>query len=147
MKIRRLLLRVRLIPAVLLAVFGVANAQTPGTPPPPDSQASEHRLERLATLLDLTETQKTQVKAILDAEHAKMKTQWQAAQAAGTKPSFEAMRAAHQQIQAETLQQLTPVLTSTQLKKFQVLMEQEHARGGHGPHGPPPGDAPSDSTH
>ena len=142
MKIRRLLL------LVLLAVFGVANAQTPGTPPPSDSQASEHRMERLATLLDLTDTQKTQVKAILDAEHAKMKAQMQAAQASGTRPSFEEMRAAHQQIQAETLQQLTPVLTSTQLKKFQVLMEEEHAHGGRGPHGPPPsGDAPSDSTH
>ena len=132
---------------VLLAVFGVANAQTPGTPPPPDSRGSEHRMERLATLLELTDAQKTQVKAVLDAEHAKMKAQLQAAQASGTKPSFEQMRTAHQQIQAETLQQLTPVLTSAQLKKFQVLME-EHGRGGRGPHGPPPsGDAPSDSTH
>ena len=106
-------------------------------------------MERLATLLDLTDTQKTQVKAILDAEHAKVKAQMEAAQASGTKPSFEQMRAAHQQIQAETLQQLTPVLDSTQLKKFQVLMEEQ--RGGHwrrGPHGPPPsGDAPSDSVH
>jgi Spy/CpxP family protein refolding chaperone len=142
-------MKIRMLLLVFLAVFGVANAQTTGTaPPPPDSQASEHRMERLATLLDLTDTQKTQVKAILDAEHAKMKAQRQAAQAAGTKPSFEEMRAAHQQLQAETLQQLTPVLTSTQLKKFQVLMENEHARGGHGPHGPPPpGAAPSDSTH
>lgn len=133
---------------VLLAVFGVANAQTPGAPPPPDARAGEHRMERLATLLELTDTQKTQVKAILDAEHAKMRAQLQAAQASGTKPSFEQMRAAHQQIQAETLQQLTPVLTSAQLKKFQVLMEEEHGHGGRGPHGPPPsGDAPSDSNH
>jgi len=141
-------MKFKLLFLVLLAVFGVANAQTSGTPPPPGSRAGEHRMERLATLLDLTDTQKTQVKAILDAEHAKMKAQLQAAQASGTKPSFEQMRAAHQQIQAETLQQLTPVLTSTQLKKFQVLMEEEHGRGGRGPHGPPPsGDAPSDSTH
>jgi hypothetical protein len=99
MKARTLALRFRLVPAVLLAVFGVANAQRPGAPPPPDSQAGEHR-----------------------------------------------MRATHQQIQAETLQQLTPVLTSTQLKKFQVLMEEGRGRGG--PHGPPrSGDAPSDSTH
>jgi hypothetical protein len=53
-------------------------------------------------------------------------------------------------VQAETLQQLTPVLTSAQLKKFQVLMQEE--RGGHGggrgPHGPPPsGETPSDSGH
>jgi Spy/CpxP family protein refolding chaperone len=103
-------------------------------------------MERLATLLDRSDTQRTQVNAILDAERAKMRAQLQAAQASGTKPSFEQTRAAHQQIQAETLQQLTPVLTSTQLKKFQVLMEEERGRGG--PHGPPrSGDAPSDSTH
>ena len=141
-------MKFKIVLLVLLAVFGVANAQTPGTPPPPDSRAGEHRMERLATLLDLTDTQKTQVKAILDAEHAKMRAQLQAAQASGTKPSFEQMRTAHQQIQAETLQQLTPVLTSAQLKKFQVLMEEERGRGGRGPHGPPPsGDAPSESSH
>jgi Spy/CpxP family protein refolding chaperone len=138
-------MKVKILSLILLTVFGVANAQTP----PSDSRGGEHRMERLATLLDLTDTQKTQVKAILDAEHAKMRSQMQEARASGTKPSFEQMRAAHQQIQAETLQQLTPVLTSAQLKKFQVLMEEE--RGGHGgwgPHGPPPsGDAPPDSSH
>ena len=140
-------MKVKIPSLILLAVLGVANAQAPGTPPPPDSQWGEQRMERLATLLDLSDTQKTQVKAILDAERAKMRAQLQAAQASGTKPSFERTRAAHQQIQAETLQQLTPVLTSTQLKKFQVLMEEEHGRRG-GPHGPPrSGDAPSDSTH
>jgi len=91
MQVEILSLRLRLVPAVLLAVFGVANAQTPGAPPP---------------------------------------------------------SAVHQQIRAETLQQPTPVLTSTQLKKFQVLMEEQRGHGGRGRHGPPPaGDAPSDSTH
>ena len=137
-------MKVRILALVLLAVFGSASAQTP----PPDSRGGEHRMEHIATLLDLTDTQKTQVKAILDAEHAKMKAQLQAAQASGTKPSFEQMRATHQQIQAETLQQLTPVLTSAQLKKFQVLREEERGHGGRGPHGPPPGDAPpADSSH
>ena len=138
-------MNVKILALVLLVVFGSATAQTP----PPDSRGGEHRMEHLATLLDLTDTQKTQVKAILDAEHAKMRAQMQAAQASGTKPSFEQMRAAHQQLQAETLQQLTPVLTSTQLKKFQVLMEEERGRGGHGPHGPHSGDTPppADSSH
>jgi Spy/CpxP family protein refolding chaperone len=139
-------MKIRILSLVLLALFGVANGQTP----PADSRGGgEQRMERLTTLLDLTDTQKTQVKAILDAEHAKMRAQMQAAQASGTKPSFEQMRAAHQQIQAETVQQLTPVLTSAQLKKFQAWMEEEHGgRGGRGPHGPPPsGDAPSDSGH
>ncbi len=137
-------MNVKVVTLLLLAVFGSANAQTP----PPDARGGEHRMERLATLLDLTDTQKTQVKAILDAEHAKMRAQMQAAQSSGTKPSFEQMRAAHQQLQAETLQQLTPVLTSAQLKKFQVLMEEERGHGGRGPHGPPSGDTPpSDPSH
>jgi Spy/CpxP family protein refolding chaperone len=93
-------------------------------------------------LLDLTDTQKAQVKTILDAEHAKMRAQFQAAKASGTKPSFDEMRAARQQSRAETIQQLTPVLTASQLKKFEVLMDEEHGPQGRGPHGPHSGDAP-----
>jgi len=126
---------------VLLCGTCVALAQTPPEPHsgPPDGA---HQLDRLTTLLDLTDTQKAQVKTILDAEHAKMRAQFQAAQASGTKPSFDEMRAARQQSRAETIQQLTPVLTASQLKKFQVLMEEEHGPRGRGPHGPPSGDAP-----
>ena len=125
----------------LLCVVSAAIAQSPpqGTP----KGGSEHQLERLTTLLDLTDTQKAQVKTILDAEHAKMRAQFQSAQASGTKPSFEQMRTARDQMRTETLQQLTPVLTPTQLKKFELLME-EHRGEGRGPHGPAPsGDAPS----
>jgi Spy/CpxP family protein refolding chaperone len=126
---------------VLLCGVSVAFAQTPSEPHsgPPDGA---HQLDRLTTLLDLTDTQKAQVKTILDAEHAKMRAQFEAAKASGTKPSFDEMRAAHQQSRAETIQQLTPVLTASQLKKFQVLMEEEHGPRGRGPHGPPSGDAP-----
>jgi Spy/CpxP family protein refolding chaperone len=133
-----------LLTLVLLCGGAVAFAQTPPDQPPGPPHAA-HELDRLTTLLDLTDTQKAQVKAILDAEHAKMRAQFQAAQASGTKPSFEEMRAARQQSRAATIQQLTPVLSASQLKKFQVLMEEEHEHGprGFGHHGPPPsGDAP-----
>jgi hypothetical protein len=60
-------------------------------------------MDHLATLLDLTDAQKTQVQAVLEAEHAKMKTQRDQAQAAGTKPTFEEMKAAHEQAQQDTL--------------------------------------------
>ena len=40
-----------------------------------------------------------------------------------------------QQLHAETVQQLTPVLTPSQLKKFEVLMEEERGPRGRGPHG------------
>ena len=126
---------------VLLCGAGVAFAQAPPDHPPgPPNPA--HQLDRLTTLLDLTDTQRAQVKTILDAEHAKMRAQFQAAQASGTKPTFEEMRAARQQARAATVQQLTPVLTASQLKKFQVLMEEERGPQGRGPHGPPSGDAP-----
>src|SRR5580693_3102807 len=120
----------------LLCVVSSAIAQSPPQGPP--KGGSEHQLERLTTLLDLTDTQKAQVKTILDAEHAKMRAQFESAQASGTKPSFEEMRAARQQARAATVQQLTPVLTASQLKKFQVLMEEEHGPHGRGRHGPPP---------
>jgi Spy/CpxP family protein refolding chaperone len=131
-----------LLALVLLWGAGAAFAQAPPDHPPgPPNPA--HQLDRLTTLLDLTDTQKAQVKTILDAEHAKMRAQFQAAQASGTKPTFEEMRAARQQARAATVQQLTPVLTASQLKKFQVLREEEQGpHGGHRPHGPPSGDAP-----
>ena len=130
-----------LLALVLLWGAGVAFAQAPPDHPPGPPNAA-HQLDRLTTLLDLTDTQKAQVKTILDAEHAKMRAQFQAAQASGTKPTFEEMRAARQQARADTVQQLTPVLTASQLKKFQVLMEEERGPHGRGPHGPPSGDAP-----
>ena len=125
----------------LLCVVSAAIAQSPPQAPP--KGGSEHQLERLTTLLDLTDTQKSQVKTILDAEHAKMRAQFESAKASGTKPSSEQMRAVQEQMRAETVQQLTPVLTPAQLKKFELLME-EHRGEGRGPHGPPPsGDASS----
>jgi Spy/CpxP family protein refolding chaperone len=125
---------------VLFCAMGVALAQTPPNPPPGPPNAQQ-RLERLAVLLDLTDAQKAQVKAILDAQHEKMRAQFEAARASGTRPTFEQMQAAHQALKAETLQQLTPVLTASQLKKFEVLMEDEHGPG-RGPRGHGHGDAP-----
>lgn len=138
-------MKARIFALILFCASGIALAQTPPDRPPGPPNA-EHQLDRLTTLLELTDTQKAQVKTILDAEHAKMKAQFQTAQASGTKPTFEAMRAARQQLHAETVQQLTPVLTPSQLKKFEVLMEEERGPRGHGPHGPPRGDAPPPSS-
>jgi hypothetical protein len=63
-----------------------------------------------------------QAQTILENGHAKMRAQFQAVRASGTKASFEQMR-------AETVQQLAPVLTTSQLKKFEVLMAERHERG------------------
>lgn len=133
---------------VLLCVMGVALAQTPPTPPPPGAPTAEQRLDRLAVLLDLTDAQKAQVKTVLDAQHEKMRAQFEAARAAGTRPTFEQMRASRQQLKTDTLQQLSSVLNASQLKKFEVLMEAEHGPGmgprGHGhDDAPPPPTAPN----
>jgi hypothetical protein len=139
-------MKVSFLALVLLSAMGVAMAQS-SPPPSGEPPGAAHRLERLATLLDLTDAQKAQVKTILQAEHAKMRAQFQAAQASGTKPTFEQMHAVREQLKAETVQQLTPVLTATQLKKFEVLMEDDHGpgggpRGGRGPHGQSSADTP-----
>jgi len=86
-------------------------------------------MDHLATLLDLSADQKTQVQAVLEAEHAKMKAQHDQAEASGTKPTFEQMTAAHEQAQKDTLAKLTPILTPDQLKKFQVLMAERGPPG------------------
>jgi Spy/CpxP family protein refolding chaperone len=133
----------RFLALALVCVVSAAMAQSPSQEP--SGGRDGHQLERLTTLLDLTDTQKAQVKSILDAEHSKMRAQLQASRASGTKPTPEQMQAAREQMRAETVQQLTPVLNASQLKKFEVLMDERRgqAREHHGPH--PSGDAPSTS--
>src|ERR1700752_1482269 len=104
---------------------------------PSASGREANHMNNLATLLDLTDAQKVQVQAILQQEHAKMKEAFEQAKSSGTKPDWQQMKALHQQIQQETLQKLTPVLSATQLKKFQVLSQMHHR--GHFGHGAPAG--------
>jgi hypothetical protein len=122
-----------------------AGALCAQTPPAAESHAAAH-LDKLATLLDLTDAQKAQVQAVLQEEHAKIRAAHDQAKASGTKPDWEQMKALHQQIQQETLQKLTPVLSESQLKKFQTLQELHTDMMMHGPFGhggaPGGGDAP-----
>ena len=122
--------------ALSLLCAGAAFAQPPSTAasastPSMSARAAQH-MNNLATLLDLTDAQKTQVQAVLEEEHAKMKAAREQAQASGQKPTFEQMKATHEQVQQDTITKLTPILTAAQLKKFQVLMT-EHGPPG-GPH-------------
>ena len=129
--------------AVAALWVGVALAQAPDAGGPPDGapppaggmgpggrhESPAQRMDHLATLLDLTADQKTQVQAVLEEEHATMKAQHDQAEASGTKPTFEQMKAAHEQGQKDTLAKLTPILTADQLKKFQVLMAERGPPG------------------
>jgi Spy/CpxP family protein refolding chaperone len=121
--------------AVAALWVGTALAQAPEAPPGGGPGPGGHResaaerMDHLATLLDLTADQKTQVQAVLDEQHAKMKAARDQAESSGTKPSFEQMKAAHEQMQQDTLAKLKPILTADQLKKFQVLMAERGPPG------------------
>jgi hypothetical protein len=119
---------------VAVAALMCAGAVFAETPPPPAAAAASH-MDNLATLLDLTDAQKPQVQAILQEQHAKMKESFEQARASGTKPDWQQMKALHQQIAQETLQKLTPVLSATQLKKFQIIQQSMHGHFQH--HGGP----------
>jgi hypothetical protein len=113
-----------------LLCAGAAYAQTP--PPPPQHAAGAARhMDDLATLLDLTDAQKAQVQTILQEQHAKMHQSFEQAKASGTQPDWQQMKALHEQMQQETLQKLSSVLSATQLKKFQVIQREMHAHMGH----------------
>ena len=126
--------------ALTLLCAGAAYAQTPPAPPPHGAEAAHH-MDDLATLLDLTDAQKAQVQTILQEQHAKMHQSFEQARA-GTHPDWQQMKALHEQVQQETLQKLAPVLSATQLKKFQIIQQEMHAHMaqhmGHGEGAPPP---------
>lgn len=123
--------------AVAALWAGAALAQHPGGP----GNEATH-MANLAILLDLTDAQKAQVQTVLEAEHAQMRALFEQAKAAGGKPDFQAMKAAHQQIAQDTVTKLSTVLSATQLKKFQTL-QQMHEHGFRHPPGPPPSGAPA----
>jgi Spy/CpxP family protein refolding chaperone len=103
-----------------------ATAQTTGLGPAPafeDTQAvstaaAAQNMDRLATLLDLNEGQKAQVKAIFEEQRARMDELMQEAKASGQNPSTQQMQAMLAQVQKETHDQLSAVLTDSQLKKL-----------------------------
>jgi Spy/CpxP family protein refolding chaperone len=100
--------------------------------PPSAATREANHMNNLATLLDLTDSQKAQVQTILEEEHAKMRQSIGQSMASGAKPDWQQMKALHQQIQTETVQKLSTVLSATQLKKFQVLSQMQHGRFHHG---------------
>jgi Spy/CpxP family protein refolding chaperone len=100
-------------------------------------------MEKLSILLDLTDAQKPQVESILKGEHQQMKALIAQTRAAGGKPDFQALHAARQQINQDTLTRLAGVLSPLQVKKFQTLKQMHH---GFGHRGPPPGGPPAAPT-
>lgn len=130
-------MRLRTATLALLALSTAALAHEPGTK---DGDHRAERMDRLATLLELNETQKTQVQAIFDEQrqkHAAMRTQ---AQASGEQPSREQMHQHREEMRKETNDKLRAVLTDEQMKKFEALGEEHRGRKHGPPEGRPEGD-------
>ena len=115
---------------IALLCAGAAFAQT-SPPPAPHAAEAARLLDDLATLLELTDAQRAQVQSILQEQHAKMKESFEQAKASGSKPDWQQMKALHEQLQQETLQKLAPVLSATQMKKFEIIQQSMHAHMGH----------------
>ena len=128
---------------IALLCAGAAFAQTSPPPAPHAAEAARH-MDDLATLLDLTDAQRAQVQSILQEQHAKMKASFEQARASGTRPDWQQMKAQHEQLQQETLQKLAPVLSATQMKKFEIIQQSMHAHmGQHMAHGQAGATAPA----
>ena len=129
--------------ALTLLCAGTAYGQSPPPTAPHAAEAARH-MDNLATLLDLTDKQKAEVQSVLQEQHAKMKQSFEEARASGTKPDWQQMKALHEQLQQETLQKLTPVLSASQLKKFEIIQQAMGHHMGHGmPHGQSGSTAPA----
>jgi len=115
--------RVALIAVAMLA-SAVALAH-------PDHGSHGPDMDRMATLLDLNDSQKAEVQKIFDEQHEKMKAQFDQAQSSGTKPTREDRAKLHEEMKQEMNTKLQAVLSPEQMKKFAALMDHEHGAGGH----------------
>ncbi len=123
---KRTLLFAALATATTLALADPPDGPTPGMArggPP---------LEHLAQELGLTPEQQAQVRAIFDAQHAKMEAERAQFEGSGTHPTRDQMYARREQADAEIHAQLAAVLTPAQLARFDQLHKRQRRMG------PPP---------
>jgi periplasmic protein CpxP/Spy len=119
--------RVALIAAALLA-SAVALAHPDHGPAGPD-------MDRMATLLDLNDSQKVEVQKIFNEQHEKMKAQFDQQRSAGTKPTREERAKFHDEMKQEMDTKLQAVLSPEQMKKFEALADHPPRGAGHRWHG------------
>jgi periplasmic protein CpxP/Spy len=80
-------------------------------------------MERMATLLDLNDSQKTAVQDILEQQHEKIRAAHEERKTSGTRPTREEMTKEHEQLKQDTMTKLQSVLTPEQIKKFEALTD------------------------
>jgi Spy/CpxP family protein refolding chaperone len=122
--------------ATVLLTAQVALAQQPPAGRPPRGGPP---IEKIANDLGLDDTQKAEVKRILEEQRARHETERQQYQASGQRPTPEEMRTTLQQHDRELTQALSGVLTAEQLAKFKSMQEQrrQNMKNNMG-NGPPP---------
>ncbi|HMN44386.1 MAG TPA: hypothetical protein PKE27_07435 [Povalibacter sp.] len=117
------------ITAIALLAAGNAMAQPPG--PPPGGRGGPD-IDRMAILLDLDEGQKAAVRQVFDEQREQRKAEFdKAREKAGdsqARPTREQMRAKHEQMKQQTIEKLRPILSDTQLTKFEALIAEPPAR-------------------
>jgi Spy/CpxP family protein refolding chaperone len=92
-----------------------------------EQRMEQHQMDRLTVLLDLTPAQQEKVKAILSAEHDRMRQSMEQA--------MQQVRAAHRAVRKDTDDKLSAVLSPAQMKKFQALMPERGMMHGMMMHG------------
>jgi Spy/CpxP family protein refolding chaperone len=117
----------------LLLTSQAALAQRPGGP-----HGGGMFLERIAQELSLDETQKTEVKRVLEEQRAKHQTERQNMASSGERPNREQMQAIFQQHDKELRDALRGVLTADQLVRLQQLQDERRNRMRNGPPPAPP---------
>jgi Spy/CpxP family protein refolding chaperone len=123
------------LPVVLLTAQLAFAQQAPSGPPP---RGGGPRIEMMARQLGLDETQKAEVKRILEQQRAAHDAERKQYEATGQRPTPEEMRATMQQHDQELLQALSGVLTPDQLTKFKAMQAERREHMRHGPPPPPP---------
>jgi Spy/CpxP family protein refolding chaperone len=109
--------RIVLAAVAMLAVAGAAFAHG-------DHHGRPLDMDRLALLLDLDATQKTQVQSILESQREQVRAAREQQRSNSTeRPSRDQRRALHDQLRQDTLAKLSTVLNDVQLKKFEALTE------------------------
>ncbi len=126
--------------SILILGAQAALAADPPGPPPGGPPRGGPPIERIAQDLNLDETQKAQVKRILDAQRAKHEAAREQLRASGQQPDRETMRAQRAQDEQELETQLSSVLTPEQLIKFKQRQAERRQHMHEGPPPPPPGE-------
>jgi Spy/CpxP family protein refolding chaperone len=126
--------RATFVLATLLLTSQAATAQ-----PPPGAPHHRSIVDELARDLNLSETQKAQVRQVFDAERVKRDAERTRFKASGQEATLALRRAKMQELEADLQKQLSGVLTAGQMEKFKQF-EAEHR------HHHPQGDAPTSAS-